>query len=62
MGESLYITDEQLAHFERNGFFLIPNPVGAEGMRQIDFRQQEVEPEWERTEFPRAAIGWPANS
>ena len=52
MGESLYITDEQLAHFERNGFFLIPNPLGAEGMRQIDFRQQEVEPEWERTEFP----------
>ena len=52
MGGSLDITDEQLAHFERTGFFLIPNPVGAEGMRQVDFRQQEVEPEWERTEFP----------
>ena len=51
-GRFFDITDEQLAHFERNGFFLIPNPLGAEGMRQVDFRQQEVEPEWERTEFP----------
>ena len=52
MNGSFDITNEQLAHFERNGFFLIPNPLGAEGLRQIDFRQQEIEPEWERTEFP----------
>lgn len=52
MDGSFEITNEQLAHFERNGFFLIPNPLGAEGLRQIDFRQQEIEPEWERTEFP----------
>ena len=33
MGGSLDITDEQLVHFESNGFFLIPNPIDAEGMR-----------------------------
>ena len=52
MENHLEITDDQLAHFERNGFFLIPNPLGAEGVRQVDNRQQVVEPEWESTEFP----------
>ena len=52
MENLLKISDDQLAHFERNGFFLVPNPLGAQGVRQVDNRQQEVEPEWERTEFP----------
>ena len=52
MENRLEISDDQLAHFERNGFFLIPNPLGAQGVREVDSRQQEVEPEWERTEFP----------
>ena len=46
------ITDAQLDHFERKGFFFVPNPLGAEGMREVDARQQEVEPVWEQTEFP----------
>ena len=52
MENRLEISDDQLAHFERNGFFLIPNPLGAQGVRKVDSRQQEVEPVWERTEFP----------
>ena len=52
MHMALEITEIQIAHFERNGFFLVPNPLGAAGMREVDFRQQEVEPEWQRTEFP----------
>jgi ectoine hydroxylase-related dioxygenase (phytanoyl-CoA dioxygenase family) len=47
------ITEAQIKHFERNGFFLLPNPLGADGVRQVDFRQQEIEAEWERTEFPQ---------
>ena len=46
---ALEITEIQIAHFERNGFFLVSNPLGAAGMREVDFRQQEVEPEWQRT-------------
>ena len=52
MEETIGITDAQLAHFERNGFFFVPNPLGAEGVREVDARQQEVEPVWARTEFP----------
>jgi len=52
MDGAIGITDAQLAHFERNGFFFVPNPLGAEGVREVDARQQEVEPVWERTEFP----------
>lgn len=52
MENQLKISDDQLAHFERNGFFLIPNPLGEQGVRLVDIRQQEVEPEWERSEFP----------
>ena len=52
MDASLGITGEHLAHFERNGFFLIPNPFGPEAIRQVDIRQQEMEPVWERTRFP----------
>ncbi len=53
MDATLGITGEHLAHFERNGFFLIPNPFGAEAIRQVDIRQQEMEPVWERTRFPQ---------
>ena len=52
MGETIGLTDAQLGHFERHGFFFVPNPIGAEGMREVDARQQEVEPVWEGTEFP----------
>ena len=52
MENQLKISDDQLAHFERNGFFFIPNPLGEQGVRLVDSRQQEVEPEWERSEFP----------
>ncbi|MCE2440471.1 MAG: phytanoyl-CoA dioxygenase family protein [Candidatus Latescibacteria bacterium] len=52
MEDHLKISEDQIAHFERNGFFLIPNPLGAKGVREVDNRQQKVEPEWARTEFP----------
>ena len=52
MDETIGITDAQLDHFQRNGFFFVANPLGAEGVREVDVRQQEVEPEWEQTEFP----------
>jgi hypothetical protein len=48
----MQVTDAQLAHFRRNGFFLVPNSLGAEGIRKVDFRQQQVEPEWEKTDYP----------
>lgn len=49
---TLQISDDQIEHFERNGFFLVPNPLGDEGMRQVDSRQRDVAPQWESTEFP----------
>ena len=52
MDGTIGITGAQLDHFERNGFFFVANPLGAEGVREVDARQQEVEPEWEQTEFP----------
>lgn len=49
---TLEIDQTQIAHFERNGFFLVPNPIGVQGLREVDFLQQQVAPEWEDTEFP----------
>ena len=40
MDGAIGITDAQLAHFERNGFFFVPNPIGAEGVREVDARLQ----------------------
>ncbi|MBI94270.1 MAG: hypothetical protein CME05_13855 [Gemmatimonadaceae bacterium] len=51
--QGLVITDGQINHFKRNGFFLIPNPLGAGGLRAVDRAQQDIEPEWEATEFPQ---------
>lgn len=47
------ITDQQIDHFQRNGFFFIPNPLGEKTMHTVDQRQREVEPEWAKTEFPK---------
>ncbi len=47
------ITDAECTHFQRNGFFLVSNPLGKQGMREVDFLQQQVEPEWEATQFPQ---------
>lgn len=51
-GGGLTISDEQIAHFGRQGFFLVPNPLGEAGMREVDNRQRDIAPEWEATEFP----------
>lgn len=48
---NLEITDAQIDHFQRSGFFLVPNPLGAAGMREVDTRQQDVEPAWSRAEY-----------
>ncbi len=45
------VADSQIEHFHRHGFFLIPNPLGAENMRQVDRLQQEIEGEWAKTEW-----------
>ena len=56
------ITGEHLAHFERNGFFLIPNPFGSGAVRQVATCSRR----WSRCgsarSFPKAATGLPASS
>ncbi|MDA0745658.1 MAG: hypothetical protein O2954_04020, partial [bacterium] len=47
------ITDEQIAHFHRSGFFLIPNPLDGETMFEADRLQRKNEAVWERTEWPK---------
>ena len=42
----------QIEHFQRQGFFLIPNPLGAENMRAVDRVQQDIAGEWECREWP----------
>jgi hypothetical protein len=46
------MTDQQIEHFHRNGFFFVPNPVGEEAMVEVERRQREVSPEWEQTNWP----------
>ena len=46
------ITAAQIAQFHRNGFFLVPNPLGAGAMRKIDRLQQDREEEWQAREWP----------
>ena len=47
------IADVRIEYFHRNGFFLIPNPLGVENMRQVEKRQRQVEPEWEKRAWPQ---------
>lgn len=60
--ESLDISTEQVDHFHRNGFFLMPNPLGVEGVRRVDRAQQDIEPVWREKSFPdgcnRLACQW----
>lgn len=42
-----------MAHFHRNGFFLMANPLAAETMGLIDAEQQKIEPLWQEEVFPR---------
>jgi len=43
----------QAAHFRRNGFFLMANPLSAGTMSEVDIRQRAVEKAWEETIFPQ---------
>jgi len=47
------ITDQQIEHFHRNGFFFIPNPLNNEMMIEVDWRQRTVEREWIKAEWPQ---------
>lgn len=46
------ITDTQQNHFHQNGFFLIPNPFGAETMLEVERLQRTNQPKWEATDWP----------
>ena len=48
------ISQDQVDHFHRNGFFFVPNPLSPAELSEIETRQREVEPEWEAREFPDA--------
>jgi hypothetical protein len=60
--QPLVISEEQISHFHRQGFFLIPNPLGAAGIRIVDRAQVDIEPVWAQREFPdgmnRLACQW----
>jgi hypothetical protein len=49
---NLQINTADVNHFDVHGFFLIQNPLGADGMAEVDSCQRKVEPEWERRVFP----------
>lgn len=46
------ISESQISAFDREGFFLIPNPFSEDAMLQLERRQNEIEPIWEQTEWP----------
>jgi len=46
------ITDQQIEHFHRNGFFFVPNAVGEEAMVDVERKQRKMSPIWEQTTFP----------
>lgn len=48
----MQVTDAQIDHFHRNGFFLTPNPFEHDRISQIDRLQQDNEKKWEETEWP----------
>lgn len=45
------VTDRQIAHFHRRGFFFLRNPLTDEAMREIDRRQRAVEPTWQKADW-----------
>ncbi len=45
------MTDYQVEHFHRNGFFFVSNPLDDDAMFEIDRRQRAVEPEWLQAEW-----------
>ena len=47
------ISDSQINHFRKYGFFFLPNPFGEEGMREIDRIAQDNERRWEATDWPK---------
>ena len=46
------LTDSQIGHFQRHGFFLMPCPFSG-ALAEIDRLQQEIEPVWKKTEWPK---------
>jgi hypothetical protein len=48
----MQITDAQIRQFETNGFFLTPNPLSRDEMRQVDQRQQDVQDDWASRDWP----------
>lgn len=46
------MTQSQIDHFNRNGFFFIPNPLGVDMTRKVDRLQLEKEEEWEHRSWP----------
>ncbi|MBT3603593.1 MAG: hypothetical protein HOE48_02415 [Candidatus Latescibacteria bacterium] len=46
------MTDQQVEHFHRNGFFFVPNAVGEDAMVEVDWRQRMVSAEWEKMQWP----------
>jgi len=46
------ISDAQVAHFRRCGFFLLPNPHGQQAMREVDRRQRDRATQWQQTQWP----------
>ena len=45
------VTDQQIEHFHRQGFFFIPNPLDDGAMYEIDRRERAVEPTWLKTDW-----------
>lgn len=49
----MVLSPAQNAHFQAQGFFLIPNPIQEEEMRQIGRLDQDLEKKWRTTEWPK---------
>lgn len=47
------LSAQQIKHFHSRGFLVIPNPIRDEVMAELDRLQREIEPEWEKMEFPK---------
>ncbi|MDA0709355.1 MAG: phytanoyl-CoA dioxygenase family protein [bacterium] len=46
------MTDQQLSHFHRQGFFFLPNPLNDNTMTEVDLKQRSVSAQWEQTNWP----------
>jgi ectoine hydroxylase-related dioxygenase (phytanoyl-CoA dioxygenase family) len=42
----------QIEHFHSRGFLVIPNPTDEKTMAELDRLQREIEPAWEKMDFP----------